>query len=678
MLSFAIAVSQSAPLLDPTAPSAAWAQAASTKLAWDVVRHRPATEPTNVHIASSGGFIFVRFDATQREPIAATQRSNGVGQGNDDAVWVDLWPNGTNGYAYEFQATPNGTHYQTSSENAAYEPAWESHGAIHDQGYTVTMKIPLAAIRGVHTASWRGQFVRYIHATGEEQVWSFDSAQTLPDDVARAGALTMPVAIVAVDRPRPRIDLYGLAAAGSRTLGGATSRSGADLSLPITQTASFYATLHPDFSNVELDQQSISPSVYQRFYSEVRPFFTQGSSLYNKMSYVVTNSYIESLYTPAIPTPRDGYAIEGKQGEFSFGGFDALGNARNDNAAVLDYMTPDSRWQGTIQRSAVETPTIHDNVTNGAIKFTDLRHATAYLDYGNDAGSNVIDKNQGQWYDAGGIWRNDTFLFAAALRKVGAFYNPVDGFIFHPGIAGYGLYAAKIVDFPASSRLVSAGVSAQIDRYQGPQGGSAQSDNQFTFDVLTKSALDLQLNAGSDYWRFGNVLTPISQNAGFVATYHSGLQTNNPNNFPGHGSSATPTSLSYSTGRYGDGRLDTWLRTSTIRAGDRGSISIAVDNTSQWLQHSPDNIQWFESISYAEQISRNSSIAVGLRQVFGEPPVPSGGGNCIGRCSNIAFAYHTLMKRSELYIAYGDPNTLTTVPQTIVKWIFYAGADKGT
>ena len=34
--------------------------------------------------------------------------------------------------------------------------------------------------------------------------------------------------------------------------------------------------------------------------------------------------------------------------------------------------------------------------------------------------------------------------------------------------------------------------------------------------------------------------------------------------------------------------------------------------------------------------------------------------------------------RSELYLAYGNPNALTTVPQAIFKMIFYAGAAKGT
>jgi hypothetical protein len=50
----------------------------------------------------------------------------------------------------------------------------------------------------------------------------------------------------------------------------------------------------------------------------------------------------------------------------------------------------------------------------------------------------------------------------------------------------------------------------------------------------------------------------------------------------------------------------------------------------------------------------------------------------MGRCSNVSVAYHLRLRASEIYLAYGNPNALTTVPQAIFKVIFYAGAQKGT
>ncbi len=37
-----------------------------------------------------------------------------------------------------------------------------------------------------------------------------------------------------------------------------------------------------------------------------------------------------------------------------------------------------------------------------------------------------------------------------------------------------------------------------------------------------------------------------------------------------------------------------------------------------------------------------------------------------------------MVRRAELYMAYGDPNTLITVPQAIFKLIYYVGSQKGT
>ncbi len=673
----ALAVPAGGPPLAPS-DAAPWASSANAALTWDVVHREAASETTVAHVETDGKFLYVRFDARQREAIAAAQHSNDVGQGNDDAVWIDLWPNGTHGYFYQFEATPNGTHYEASSENTSYSPNWQSYGSPTTGGYAVTMKIPLEAIRGVHAGKWTAQFVRYVHATGAEYVWTYDPAQNSPDDVARAGSIAMPALVQATaDRPKPRVALYALGDAVPQAYGGNTSRVGADISIPVTATSSFYSTLHPDYSNVELDQQSISPTVYSRYYSEVRPFFTQAANFYNNFNCDACPN-IQGLYTPAIPTPREGYAFEGKQGLYSFAAFDAIGDRRTDIASALDYSSPDTRWQASAMRVNVNMPGFIDTTTETGVAYNDLKHFSLYANTGHDSGTNVSDGSQSQWYDAGGGWLGKTFGLFGSVRKIGQYYDPEDGFISHPGIAGYALYSAKIFDFSPNSEMESAGIAGFVDRYQGPALGSAQSDNSLTADFLTKSGLDLQLDSGSDYWRFGNLLEPISQNAGFQFTYHSGLQTNNPGNFPNHGSSATPTQIAYFTGRYGDGRLDTWTRNSTVRAGTRGLLTLTVDDTAQWMPSAPSNVQWFDSLSYAYQVGSNSSIALGVRKVVGLPPLPNGGGDCIGTCTNLSLAYHLRLSKSELYFAYGDPNTLTTVPQVIMKMIFYEGAQKGT
>jgi hypothetical protein len=681
-------VAQPPPLDAQTLPSA-WPADPSLSLPWDVVRTRDAAEPTNVRVASDGRFLYVRFDVTQAEPAVATQQSNdtitGGSQGNngglswsaDDAVWVDLWPTGPTGFEYQFEANPNGSHNESSSENAAFAPQWESHGAIHPGGYTVTMAIPIAVLHGAQSGTWRAQFIRYARASGAENVWSFDAAQTRADDPARAGALSITLTNKA-PLPKPRAAVYGLGSVAGAAAGGSTSRVGADLSVPVTPTAAFFATFHPDYSNVELDQQSIAPTVYQRQFSEVRPFFTQAASYYDNFSCDVCSGYRTTLYTPAIPTFSQGYAFEGKQGDFGLAAFDAISPGRSDSATALDYTSPDTRWMSSFQHVSTDLAGLSDETNELGVQWTDLKYLSAYANYSTDNGTNVLDPGQGTAVEGGGGYGSPRFALYGALRSVGAEFNPVDGFVAHSGIAGYALYSARIWTFGPSSPLAAVGVSGFLDRYQGPIYGQSQSDQQLLFDLLTKSAWDLQFYTGSDYWRFGPTLAPISQNGGFNITYHSGLQTNNSGNFPSHGSSATPTEVQYETGAYGAGRLDTWLRTSTVRFGVKGTLTFTVDNTSQWLPSGPDNIQWFDGVSYSYQVNRESSFAVGIRHVTGLPPQPNGGGDCEGSCSNVSIAYHLRLRNEEFYLAYGNPNTLITVPQALLKVIFYVGGAKGT
>jgi hypothetical protein len=94
----------------------------------------------------------------------------------------------------------------------------------------------------------------------------------------------------------------------------------------------------------------------------------------------------------------------------------------------------------------------------------------------------------------------------------------------------------------------------------------------------------------------------------------------------------------------------------TLRAGLRGTVTLELDDTARYFTSASANVQWFERIGYTYELSATSS-----------PSRTEGGGNCVGRCSNVSAAG-----------AYGDPNTLVTAPQVLLKAVFYAGGDKGT
>ena len=673
----AIPTLQEPPPLDPKADAAAWKDAATVALLWDVQHQRAASQPTTARIATDGANIFVRFDVKQREALLAQQRTNDVGDGTDDEVWVDFWPNGNNGFYYQFAANSNGTRWQYSSENTAYSPTWASFGAASGNDYTVTMKIPIKVMRGSGGASqWKVQFVRIVRSTGERQIWTYGPTQTNGDDVIYAGVMTGMAPAVA-SRAKPRVTLYGLGVAGSGKSGLTTSRMGADFSVPVTATSSIYGTLHPDFSNVETDQQTISPTAYQRSFNEVRPFFTQGTNFYDNFSCNAC-PFIAQLYTPAIPTPREGFAFEGKQGQFSFAGFNAIGDHRNDGAANVAWQSADNHWHISAQSVAANLPGLTDHVATTGVAWQDNAHLAAYFDYGSDSGTNVLAGNRAQRYDGGMSYSTNTFAFAASAREVGRYYEPVDGFVQHSDIAGYAVYENKIWLFDKKSWLNSIQFGTFIDRYHAQNGALNQTDNTIFLDVLTRSRIDVQFNSGSSYLLLDSgVFTPITQN-GIGVTWHSGTY-NNPGSNGFHGSSATPTSMAYNTGRFGPGRVDTWFRGSTMRVGARGTLSLEADDTRGYEDNGKTNVQWLERAGYAYATGANSSLAFGVRRIIGTPPIVDIR-SLPGYTSawNATFAFHRRTPHDELYFAYGDASRLSTLPQFVLKLIHYFGAEKGT
>lgn len=649
----------SGPPIDGSLADPAWKQAAKVQLGYNLRDHRAAPEETTAYVLTDGAFVYVGFDARQRAPIRAVQHTNNVGQDTDDEVQVDFWPNGTS-FQYAFFATPIGTHYQFCSENNSFQPTWTSAGKIVDGGFVVTMKIPLAVMHGTGSGSWRIQFARMETATNDDVVWSYGAAQQNHNDVNYAGfAGGLPP--LAAAKQKPRIGVYGLGAIAAPRAGGSTSRAGVDLSVPVITGTSFVATLHPDFSNVETDQQTIAPTAFARILNETRPFFTQGANFYNATPNC-TDCPGTQLYTNSIPTPREGYALEGQRGLFSYGTFDSVGYARNDTAQALNYRSPNQRDVLTFQRVAVDMPGLKDDTENVSYTHDNLTNLSEWYRYATDSGTLVADGARAQRYETGFNWYSPTSSVQFTLRKVGQYFNPYDGIIFHPDIAGYVANVNKYFNFAPHAAFKQLQINFDLQRFHGHDRGLNQASNGLYLSLTHRSNMNLQLTTGSSYLLLQNgIFAPINQQ-GAQLTWDF--------------NSATPTRLSFNTGRFGPGRLNSWSRSSTMRVGERASLLVEADDTEQYMDNGARYTQWLERGAFTYSLGRDENVAFGVRRIVGYQPFLTS--TAYSSAWNITFAYHRKTPLGELYAAYGDASAFSTVPQFIVKFIRYVGADKGT
>jgi uncharacterized protein DUF5916 len=651
---------------------ASWSAAARLSLVNDFTYRHPATEATSVFVAQDKSAFDIGFVVTQKESLTEAQETNGPGVANDDNVTVYLFPQGTGGFAYSFSANPRGARYQTSTENTAYSPQWIASSKITPTGYSVTMRIPFSLMRTGGSTVWRAEFARTTVVAGSTTIWAFTPGQRAISDPSYAGTLRdiakQVQTAAAPVRPQPRLQLYGLGEMTTRTQGGDTSRVGADLSLPITPTASFVATVHPDYSNVEVDQQTIAPNAFQRQFNEVRPFFTQLTQYYN---FAIGCIYCpQSLYTPIIPTFSDGYAVEGTQGALSFSSYNTTGFARNDQATALNYFVKasSSKYGLGLQQVGVDGPGFHDIVDTFATGYVSNRSGLfVYTNGGQDRGTNVTAPGLANYYEVGSGYTSPTTTAVLTYQSVGAQYLPADGFVAQSDTAGLESSISQTWNFSPTAAVHDFNYSWYSSDYRTHTGELAQTNAIQTFTIDFRDQLRVNVFAGSsDVLVTSNQLLPFNANGVYLG-YKA--------------ATTTPSYVQHLGGAYYHGYLDNWTYLTTQPLARDVHVTFETDENQYATAYPGERSgrQWLERATVDWQLNRNASFDLGVRRLIGPNlPVSFAPPDFTPlNAANVSVAFHFLTAKNEFYAVYGDPNSLSTKPALFLKWIRYIGAEKG-
>jgi hypothetical protein len=664
-----------------------WSKAATVMLADDYTYRRAATESTKAYIMEDGSAIYVAFNVTQNEGITANQHTNGSSVQNDDYVGIYLDPQGQRGFSYAFFANPNGARYQTSSENSAYAPEWNAVAKRTSSGYTVTMRIPLDIMRTGGSQSWRVQFVRFTVATNALDVWSYSPIASSATDPTFIGTINgigvAPAGGKSVAARNPlRLQPYALSEATSAVNGGSTSRVGADFSIPITPTASLVGTVHPDYSNVEADQQTIAPTAFARQYNEVRPFFTQLSSFFD--SHFNCTNCPQTLYTPSIPTFAQGYGIEGTQGHFNFAGFDALGDGRTDQAQTINYSYEDPGQSIALNAQRVNVAAYGLNDTTNTLDggyFDQRAHVFLYSNNGVETGTLVTDPSLGTYHDLGLGYLTPLTIVTGGIQRIGADFAPLDGYTAQSDILGYQIYTSQTFNFAPKRLLHDIVVSNYFARYNNHFDLLSQTDSdpQINFDFRDLMTIHVY-GVWNGVRTFANEFLPFDQTGAMVG-YR--FNTN------------TPTYVMFSGGPYYHGHLVAWTYLTTLPVTRRIHVALETDQDKYLTAYAGEATtdQWLERASVDWQLSREFQFDVGVRRIIGanlpnsiqpltyaaapcvvNPYIPG----CFVNAGNVSIAAHFLQARNEFYVVYGNANNLATEPALFFKWIRYVGAGKGT
>jgi hypothetical protein len=307
-------------------------------------------------------------------------------------------------------------------------------------------------------------------------------------------------------------------------------------------------------------------------------------------------------------------------------------------------------------------PGLHDVASFGQVQVGNAHNFSIYATAGAENGTFVPDPANGKYYEYGvNLYTPKSGIFAA-YHDVGSEFGPVDTFNTFNDVKGLTVYAFREFDFDPKNYIQNITIAQDFNRFHSHAGVLNYTFDQFFAGINTRTQWRLSFSTGENFLNFGGP-------PGFANLNGVGLS---------HGSNtSTPISFSYFMGRFGAGYLHSISRSATFKVGSRGSFTLQANNTRDALDSGILLQQWLERVSFGYQIGPGESFAIGLRRIIGAGP-PFFGPPRFLNATNLSFALYKRIPHAEIYFAYGDPNTLQTRHDVILKLIQYFGADKGT
>jgi len=261
-------------------------------------RHEEYANRTESYLMyNDEGIYFGGFCHERTKDSIATELKGRDGFGTNDYIGIifDTYNDKLNGFEYfvtplgdQWDAKMNPPSFDADMEDFTWNAVWQSGAVITDSGWTFEMFIPFSAIRfgKKEVQDWGFNITRRRRKTEQQNTWN-------PIDPNVNGFLTQEGIWQGVSNIKPPIRLqfspylsyyanhypYNTKDQKNWT---SQVNGGMDLKYGINQAFTLDATLIPDFGQVQSDNQVLNLTPFEVKYNENRPFFTEGTELFNK------------------------------------------------------------------------------------------------------------------------------------------------------------------------------------------------------------------------------------------------------------------------------------------------------------------------------------------------------------------------------------------------------------
>lgn len=174
------------------------------------------------------------------------------------------------------------------NQDFSWDAIWDSEVTITDLGWTVEMKIPYAALRFSKESvqTWGINFFRGIRRDRQSYTWSaidnkIESTRNQNGVLQGIQNVKTPTRLFFI----PYSSYYY-----EKNESGSANKfkAGMDIKYGINDSFTLDAILVPDFGQTKFDNVILNLSPYEQQFNENRPFFTEGTDLFNKANLLYT------------------------------------------------------------------------------------------------------------------------------------------------------------------------------------------------------------------------------------------------------------------------------------------------------------------------------------------------------------------------------------------------------
>lgn len=256
---------------------------------------QPSSRKTEVRVAYDNTAIYVgayMYDNPENIRKQLTARDVLDRQDVDIfAVGFDTYHDKQNAFVFRVTAANvQGDSKQSQGgtviNDLTWDAVWESKTSVKSNGWVAEIKIPLSAIRFSKKDSqdWGINFARFVRKENENSIWS-PINPNISGELNQWGVWT---GLKNIDPPL-RLSFLPYLSGGVRvspTKKGEVTEflksGGMDVKYGISESFTLDMTLIPDFAQVQSDNVFLNLSPFQVKFDDYRPFFTEGTELFNK------------------------------------------------------------------------------------------------------------------------------------------------------------------------------------------------------------------------------------------------------------------------------------------------------------------------------------------------------------------------------------------------------------